>query len=126
MARKPAGRSAQRQRNARPAFDEPQVYGARFPTADEIADAVYARIVAAFPELVSGARPSRSVRAPTFHGRQLLTAAEAAVRYGHRSTRGFYQWLKARRGTLKGVHRRGRTILIDSATFERHHVQESI
>jgi len=55
-----------------------------------------------------------------------LRADEAATRYGHASTRAFYQWLRVRRGTVKGIHRRGRTILIDPATFERHHVQESV
>lgn len=55
-----------------------------------------------------------------------LTADEAATRYGHKTTRAFYQWLRVRRGTLKGLHRRGRTILIDPVQFESHHVQESI
>lgn len=55
-----------------------------------------------------------------------LTADEAAKRYGHRSLRAFYQWLRIRRGVLRGVHRRGRTILIDPVKFEANHVQESI
>jgi hypothetical protein len=50
--------------------------------------------------------------------RDLLTADQAAKRYAHASTRAFYEWLRVRRGTLKGIVRRGRRILIDPEKFE--------
>lgn len=50
--------------------------------------------------------------------RDLLTADQAAKRYDHASTRAFYEWLRRRRGTLRGIVRRGRRILIDPDKFE--------
>ncbi len=54
----------------------------------------------------------------------LLTAEDAAKRYQHASTKAFYQWLSRHRGTLDGIVRRGRRILINPEKFERSLARE--